>query len=184
MRTLKINELITVSWTGRLRDQLAVKEPVAPSTPNGTQPFPAGDTSKEYKSKIRVARAKLHTNTYAGDVAAKEAMAKNYLVVMADGRTKTSERAFADVAAAVFRNREHSARRSSMTVVPLRRPQIDLFRAALCFEPNKQRFVRKVVSVYDELVIARYVEGNGKYLTHDEYFSYVDSIDVFGECDS
>ncbi len=119
-RALKVNELITVSKTGRLRDQLAGKEPLAPPTPNGTQPVPAGDTSKEYKSKIRAAIAKLHTSTDAGDVAAKEAMATNYLIVMADSRTKTSGHAFADVAAAVFRNREHSARSSSMTVVPLR----------------------------------------------------------------
>ncbi|KAL8884379.1 MAG: hypothetical protein Q9192_006861 [Flavoplaca navasiana] len=77
---LKVNELTIVSKTGRLRDQLAGKEPVPPSTPN--------------------AMAKFNINANEADVAANENVARNDVVVMFDGKQRLAGYAFADVPAA------------------------------------------------------------------------------------
>ncbi|KAL8957638.1 MAG: hypothetical protein Q9183_006005 [Haloplaca sp. 2 TL-2023] len=88
---LLANELITVSEIGIPRDQIAGNEPVSPPTPNGTQPTPAEDASKNYKSKIRCAIAALHTNANAGDITGNEALATDDVVVTAYGETMTSK---------------------------------------------------------------------------------------------
>lgn len=100
-KDLALNELSTVSKIGRLRNQLAGKEPVSPPTPNGTQPFSAGESTKEYKSMIRANMAALDMHANAGDVAANEHLATEDVIVVANGETKTGRRAFADIAAAI-----------------------------------------------------------------------------------
>ena len=91
----------TLSQTGRLRDQLAGKEPVPSPVPNGTQPIPAGRSSNRYKDKTRAAMASLHANANAGDIAANEPLATEDFEVVANGVTSTGRKAFAEIAAAI-----------------------------------------------------------------------------------
>ena len=100
-KDLLVNELYTVSETGRLRDQLAGKEPVPSPVPNGTQPIPAGQSSNRYKDKTRAAMASLHRNANAGDIAANEPLATEDIEVVANGVTRMGRKAFAEIAAAI-----------------------------------------------------------------------------------
>lgn len=185
---LLVNELYTVSETGRLRDQLAGKEPVPSPTPNGTQPIPAGKSSKRYKEKTRAAMASLHRNANAGNIAANEPLATESVEVVANGVSRTGRKAFAEIAAAINQGQGAITGKQfhdNYILADGKQGMIDYFwhgyqtgsyngvaadtkliriRAALYFEFNKRGLVRKVVSVYDELVIAGYVAGTTKYL--------------------